>query len=226
MIIAIDGPAGSGKSTVAKIVAQRLGYQYIDSGAMYRAVTHAWLEQKFSNPQTCSSGITEQEYDEQILNEILMDFDFAFDKEKVFLHAKDISEAIRQNIISQNVSYIASFAIVRTALVALQRQLASKQSVVMDGRDIATVVFPDAESKIFLTASAEVRARRREKELSQKGESLDFDKLLEEIKQRDHLDSTREISPLKKASDAVEISTDDLSIDEVVEKILCLKAKV
>lgn len=219
MKIAIDGPAGSGKSTVAKLLAEELDFQYIDTGAMYRAVTFAWMQKKYPNPNTCGSGLTDEEHDENLLKEVLANFDFKFEKSKVFLNDKDLSEDIRKNIISQNVSYIASFAVVRNALVKLQRKLGESCNVILDGRDIGTVVFPDAELKIFLTASPEIRAKRREKELLEKGEQVDFEKLLEEIKERDHQDSTRDISPLKKADNALEILTDGMAIQEVVTEI-------
>lgn len=212
MIIAIDGPAASGKSTVAKLVARRLAYLYIDSGAMYRAVTFEWLRR-----------IKTKSTDDFIkLEDLLSTMDIRFEEngKKIYLNYEDVSDAIRANEVSKNVSYIASFKNVRDKLTNIQRSMASGQNVIMDGRDIGTVVFPHAEIKIFMTASAEVRAKRRLKDLQDKGENIDLDSLIKEIETRDKLDSERAISPLCKAPDAIEINTDNLSIEEVVE-IIC-----
>lgn len=211
--IAIDGPAGSGKSTVAKLLAAKLGYCYIDSGAMYRAVTLIWLEN--------TKGLKSNS-DENILKQILDNYDYVFDGDKVTANGRDISKEIRTNNVSQNVSYVASFIEVRNKLVELQQKMAKTQNVVMDGRDIGTVVLPEANLKIFMVASAEVRAQRRVAQLQDQGELLDLEQLIKDIELRDKIDSERTHSPLIKADDAVEIKTDNLSIDEVVEAVLNL----
>ncbi len=212
VVIAIDGPAASGKSTVAKLVASKLGYLYIDSGAMYRAITLEWLKRYGSK----------SENDAERLLEILSKFNLRLEdnSKSIYLNNENISEAIRANQVSNNVSYIASFKEVRERLVEMQRKIASNRSVVMDGRDIATVVFPDAELKIYMVASPQVRAERRLKDLELKGETVDLKTLVEEIEARDKQDSERSESPLRKASGAYEINTDGLTIEEVVNKIL------
>ncbi len=212
VVIAIDGPAASGKSTVAKLVASKLGYLYIDSGAMYRAVTLEWLN-KYGNKSAD---------DRARLLDILSNFDLRLEdnSKRVSVNGKDVSEAIRANQVSNNVSYIASFKEVREKLVEMQREIATDRSVVMDGRDIATVVFPDAELKVYMVASPRVRAERRLKDLEAKGETVELETLVKEIEARDRQDSERSESPLRKASGAYEINTDDLTIDEVVNKII------
>jgi cytidylate kinase len=223
-IIAIDGPAASGKSTVAKIIADQLGYLYIDSGSMFRVVTFFWLE--YLNAHKLSIDKTNNITNSQILDQILanLKIDLEENSKKVFGNGRDLSVEIRNNTISQHVSYIASFTQVRSKLLLLQRELAQKSNVIMDGRDIGTVVFPEASLKIFLTASPEVRAQRRFNELARRGEQVDLMALVEEIRQRDKLDSTREIAPLKKAEDALEIDTDNLTINQVAEKIISLSS--
>ncbi|MBT6843760.1 MAG: (d)CMP kinase [Candidatus Melainabacteria bacterium] len=213
--IAIDGPAGSGKSTIAKRLATELAYIYIDSGAMYRAVTLAWLENLSGKPQQSNADL-------QLIEKILEDSDFEFNGDKVIINNQDCSKEIRSNKVSQNVSYIASFPLVRDKLVAMQRKMAETINVVMDGRDIGTVVFPDAKLKIFMIASAEIRAERRAAQLQEQGEEVDLEQLIQEIKLRDKIDSERAHSPLVKADDAVEINTDNMSIDEVVKAVLNL----
>ncbi len=212
VVIAIDGPAASGKSTVAKLVASKLGYLYIDSGAMYRAITLEWLRRYKEK----------SEDDKARLLEILSNFNLRLENnsKSVYLNNEDISEAIRANQVSNNVSYIASFKAVRDTLVEMQREIAANESVVMDGRDIATVVFPEAELKIYMVASPQVRAERRLKDLKTKGETVDLETLVKEIEARDKQDSERSESPLRKASGAYEINTDAMTIDEVVNKIL------
>jgi CMP/dCMP kinase len=221
-IIAIDGPAASGKSTVAKIIAGKLGYLYIDSGAMFRVVAFLWLE--YLNSHSVNVDKTNNNFNEKILKGILdnLEIDLQDNSNKVLVGSRDLSNVIRTNIISQHVSYIASFGQVRSKLLILQRNLAKKNNVIMDGRDIGTVVFPDASTKIFLTASPEIRAKRRFQELSARGETVNLDELIEEIKERDKLDSTRDIAPLKKADTAYEINTDNLSIEQVADKIIDL----
>lgn len=212
VVIAIDGPAASGKSTIAKRLAKELGYTYIDSGAMYRAVTLVWLRSHIEAEPKQSQAETQ-------LETILQDFDFEFDGDKVIINGQDCSQEIRSNKVSQNVSYIASFVQVRDKLVDLQRQMSESKNIVMDGRDIGTVVFPNADLKIFMVASAKVRAERRAAQLKAQGEEVDVEELVNEIKKRDELDSKRQHSPLIKAQDAIEICTDDLSIEEVTDMI-------
>jgi CMP/dCMP kinase len=211
-IIAIDGPAASGKSTIAKLLAQSLGYLYIDSGAMYRAVTCKWLEAKQNNPDL---------EDLILLSQILetIEIELLDNSKQIFINGEDYSSVLRTNTVSNNVSYIASFEIVRKKLVELQRKIATGTSVVMDGRDIGTVVFPQADYKFFMVASPEVRASRRLKELKSRGEEIELETLVQQIKDRDKTDSEREISPLIKASEAIEINTDQLSIEEVLQSL-------
>lgn len=226
MIIAIDGPAGSGKSTIAKMLAEKLKFQYIDTGAMYRAVTFAFidkLEQK-NDFSLSEKLVNKEQHEKQIVNELLGTLKIELDGSKVFLNSEDISAQIRTPLVSANVAEVAAMAAVRENLVEQQRELGLRRDCVMDGRDIGTVVFPNAELKIFLTASAEVRARRRLKEFTAQGANIVFDDLVAEIKDRDRKDMEREVSPLMKADDAIEINSDDLSIEEVLEKISSLAA--
>lgn len=215
LIIAIDGPAGSGKSTTARFVAQKLKYIYIDTGAMYRAVALAWLE----------SGL---EYEETLINSLMEEIKIELKQgpqgQIVLLNSRDVSKEIRQPEVTKYSSPISAFAYVREKLVALQREIGKDGAVVMDGRDIGTVVFPDAELKIFLVAKVEARAERRRKEMLTKGIEEPLETIIEAIKTRDNNDSTREISPLRKAEDAIELDTTELSIDEqckfVIDKAL------
>jgi CMP/dCMP kinase len=213
MKVAIDGPAASGKSTVAKIIADKLDFMYIDSGAMYRAVTLTWL---------AKTNADKSNADEEILADIIAEIkiEFTGNGKALLINGKDQSKEIRSSLVSQNVSYVASFEVVRTALVEKQRELSKGNNVIMDGRDIGTVVFPDAEVKIFLDASAETRALRRIEDLKKLGEESNLQVLIEEIKQRDELDSKREIAPLIKAKDAIEIITDNKSINDVSQAIM------
>lgn len=207
-IIAVDGPAGAGKSTVSKIVAARLSYTYIDTGAMYRAV--GW---KFAQ-----SG---KDFSEKILQEIVAQIDIKLDAAaKVFVDGEEVTTAIRTPEISRLASDVSKFGFVRQKLTELQRQMARRGKVIMDGRDIGTEVLPNADLKIFLTASLEERARRRFEELRTKGEQVDLQKIQQEIFQRDKQDSEREIAPLKQADDAILLDTSNLTIEQVAEKIL------
>ncbi len=215
MNIAIDGPASAGKSTIAKKVAEKLGYIYLDTGAMYRTLTYAAL----------STG--GDLHDEEALNKLLQGIRISFstagnEMQHVFLNDEDVTELIRSDEVTQNVSLVASFAKVREEMVARQKSIAQSGGVVMDGRDIGTVVLPDAEIKIFMTATAEERALRRYKENTAKGMSASLEELTEDMKRRDHLDSTRKISPLKKADDAIILDSTHLDIDEVVKRILSI----
>src|SRR5699024_8519871 len=210
--VAIDGPAAAGKSTVAKIVAERLGYVYVDTGAMYRAITL----------KVCEQGISLD--DEDAINELVKHTSVTLKNENgiqlVLLDGKDVSDAIRNQQVSQAVSKVATYRAVREALTEKQIAMAEHTSVVMDGRDIGTAVIPQAEVKIFLIASAEERAQRRHEENIKRGYPSTFDSIVEEIKARDKQDYEREISPLTKAKDAYELDTTSLSIEEVARKII------
>ncbi|GAB6098463.1 (d)CMP kinase [Halanaerocella petrolearia] len=212
LTIAIDGPAGAGKSTVAKSVADKLGYIYIDTGAMYRAITFKALQ----------IGIDLESKDDlvELAKKTEVTFTKKGEQEQVLLDKDDVTKEIRTNQVSSHVSLVAQVEGVRNELVKAQRRLATRCGVVMDGRDIGTVVLPDADVKIFLTASVEERTRRRYQQLEEQGEKVDFDHLKEEIIKRDKLDRNREVGPLKKAKDAIEVDTTDLVVDEVIDKII------
>ncbi len=208
--IAIDGPAGAGKSTIAKIVAKKLGIEYLDTGAMYRAITLKALRLGINLEN-------ESEY------EFIYSTKIDFDNGKLIMDGEDISEAIRSLEVTNNASLVSSFGNVRTEMVEQQRKLSGVKAVIVDGRDIGTVVFPDAELKVFLIASPEVRAMRRMKEREEKGVNTStLEETIAEINARDFKDSTRAISPLKKAEDAIEVDTSNMDIDAVVERIICL----
>ena len=206
--IAIDGPAGAGKSTIAKKISAELGYVYVDTGALYRAI----------GLYAIRSGVPEQteQYVVPLLPEIRVELKFIDHMQRVFLNAEDVSEAIRQNEVSMAASNVSAIPAVREFLFALQQQIARENNVIMDGRDIGTVVLPHADIKIFLTASPEERAKRRHLELLQKGQEVDFDTLLQEIIERDHNDSTRAIAPLKKAEDAIAVDTSGNSLEDSI----------
>ena len=209
MIIAFDGPAGSGKSTVAKIISEKLGITYLDTGAMYRAVTLYFLENNVDFN------------DENQVKINLEKIELEFINDKLYLNNKDVSVQIREKNVNDNVSFVSAIRIVREKMVDLQRKMSGKKSVVLDGRDIGTVVFPNADYKFYITASVDVRARRRYEEELEKGISnLSFDEVKKSMENRDYIDSNREVTPLRKADDAIEIDTSDMSIDEVLEKIL------
>lgn len=203
-IIALDGPSGSGKSTIANILSKKLNISYLNTGSMYRALTLYFLE----------NGITNEE---QIQLDFLQNIKIDINEDRVFLNGKDVSEEIRNKIVTENVSWVSSIPLVRKYLVDLQRKISENKSIILDGRDIGTVVFPKAKYKFFLVASSEVRAKRRY-------EQNEIDKSLEEIQKdiekRDYIDSHREISPLKKAKDAIEIDSSNLTIDETIDEIL------
>ncbi|WP_078546044.1 (d)CMP kinase [Litchfieldia alkalitelluris] len=212
--IAIDGPAAAGKSTVAKIIAKKLSYIYIDTGAMYRSLTHKAIQLDVN-----------LENEEKLIN-ILLDTKIELkpfeNGQLVFVDGEDVTEAIRSNIVTNSVSIVAKHRLVREEMVARQQQFASDGGVVMDGRDIGTHVLPNAELKVFLLASVEERAVRRHEENISKGIESYLENLKEEIAQRDKLDSEREVAPLKKAEDAIEIDTTSLSINQVVDQIMNL----
>lgn len=214
MKIAIDGPAGSGKSTVSKLVAERIGFLYIDTGAMYRAVT--WLA------KTKNLSLE----DESVCRRVLAQYPISLKKQansyQVYVGEQEVTEEIRDPQITEDVPRIAGIPVVREEMLRLQRELAAEQNVVMDGRDIGTRVLPDAEVKIFLIASIEERAKRRREELTAKGYTIDFQQLKEELSSRDRQDSERTISPLKMAEDAELIDTTDMQVDDVVERIIAI----
>ncbi|WP_430608044.1 cytidylate kinase [Enterococcus sp. AZ170] len=209
--IAIDGPASSGKSTVAKILAKKLGYIYCDTGAMYRALTYLAITKNIDFE------------DEKALVDLCLEHRISFEQTEkeqlVFIDGAQVTEAIRQPDVTNAVSIVAKHGAVRAKMVELQQMIGRAGGVVMDGRDIGTAVLPDAEVKIFLVASVIERAQRRYKENQEKGISTDFETLKKEIEQRDYLDSTRKVSPLKQAVDAIKIDTTGMGIEEVVKAI-------
>ncbi len=214
LIVAIDGPAGSGKSTSAKLVAQKLGYLYIDTGAMYRAVTFLAIK---------NDVLKNKEAVIDIAKNSNIDLRFIEGETHVSVDGQDITDEIRTQEVNLNVSEISKIEDVRKALVDKQRDLAKKKDgVVMEGRDIGTIVFPNADLKVFLTASIDQRASRRTKEYEEKGLKVSLEDIKNNIQQRDRLDSTRNVSPLVKASDAVVVDTSNVTIDQQVEKILKL----
>lgn len=206
--IAIDGPAGAGKSTIAKKVSAMLGYIYVDTGALYRAVALFRLENSLDKNELIAK-----------LRECHIELKFIDGIQKVYLNGKDVSEDIRQNSVSMVASETSAIPEVREFLFELQKKIASENCVIMDGRDIGTVVLPDADVKIYLTASAEERANRRFRELQDKPDCPDYDTLLAEIIQRDKNDMSRPVAPLKKADDAFEVDSTLMSLDETVQKI-------
>ena len=210
--IAIDGPAGAGKSTIARRLAKELGYYYVDTGAIYRTVAY------FMD----LLGISPKDVDgvERYIDELTIEIEY--DEEGVqhmIMNGMDVSGDIRTQDISQKASLVSAHAVVRDVLLDMQRNVAKKHNVIMDGRDIGTVVLPKADVKIFLTAAAEVRAKRRYDELIAKGQKADLNTILKEIQQRDYQDSHREIAPLKQAKDAVLVDTSELDIEGVVATI-------
>ncbi len=215
IIIAIDGFSACGKSTTAKEAAKALGYRYIDTGAMYRAVTYYFLEHHISltNPKEIAKA----------LEEIKITFQLnAQGVSETFLNGLNVEKKIRKMRISENVSEVSAIKEVRAAMVEQQRKLGKERGIVMDGRDIGTVVFPDAELKIFLTADIMIRAIRRQQELLEKNEMVPLDEIVANLKKRDEIDSTRVESPLIKASGAIEIDTTHVTIEEQVDKLLLL----
>ena len=215
--IAIDGPAGAGKSTIAKAVAAKKGYIYVDTGAMYRAMALFILRNGIDPEDAAAISAKCTEADITI--------EYRDGAQGVLLGGENVNDYLRTPQVSDMASRTSVNGDVRRKLVELQQQLARRQNVVMDGRDIGTVVLPDAQVKIFLTASVEVRAGRRYKEMNEKGEEADLEAIKAQIKERDERDMNREISPLKQAEDAVLVDTSDMSIDEVVERILGIVEK-
>ena len=218
MKIAIDGPAGAGKSSIAKLVAKKLSFVYVDTGAMFRTVAYYFLSQ--GKDPSDAEMVTEE------CEKISICIEYKDGAQHIFLDGTDVSTEIRQEEVGKNASVVAKNQAVRNRLLALQRQMAEKQDVIMDGRDIGTVVLPDAQVKIYLTASASVRAERRYKELVEKGETCNLKKIEEDIIARDEQDMNREIAPLKQAEDAVLVDSSYMTIEEVVDKIIEIVEKV
>ena len=210
--VAIDGPAGAGKSTIARRLAAELGYRYVDTGAIYRTVAYfmdLW-------------GVSPKDVDgvNRYIDELTVEIEYDEDGlQHMFMNGMDVTKDIRTQDISQKASLISAHACVRDMLLDMQRELAEQNNVVMDGRDIGTVVLPRATVKIFLTASPEVRAKRRCDELSAKGQKVDYNKVLKDIQQRDYQDTHREIAPLKMSRDSIKVDTSDMTIEEVLEKL-------
>ena len=203
-IIALDGPSGSGKSTIANLLAKKLKISYLNTGSMYRALTLYFLENNIKKSD---------DFDKNILENINIDIN----KDKVFLNGEDVSKEIRDKEVTENVSWVSSMPEVREYLVEMQRNISNNKSIILDGRDIGTVVFPNAKYKFYLTASSYVRAKRR---FDQNEIDKSFEEIKEDIEKRDYLDSHREISPLKKADDAIEIDSSDLTIAQTIDKII------
>ncbi len=211
-VIAIDGPAGSGKSTTARLVAKKLRFMYLDTGAMYRAVTLKALRRKVD--LSCEQQVVD------LLQDTRLNLVLANGRFQVLLDDEDVTRKIRRLRVSQQVPTVAALPAVRKWLVALQRTFGKHGRIVADGRDIGTVVFPNARLKIFLTASLEERARRRLRDFARSGENIDLEQVIAELKARDEMDSTRAASPLTKASDAIELDTTHLSIEQQVNFIV------
>ena len=211
--IAIDGPAGAGKSTVAKPVARQLGYVYIDTGAMYRAIAWKVLQEGAQGDEQQMIAVAQRTQVTLLPGETT---------QKVLVDNQDVSERIRTPEISNFTSVVAQVGAIRTLLVEMQQQMAKQKGVVMDGRDIGTQVLPDAELKLFLTATVEERARRRFRELTDKNEVVSLEQIAADIAARDHMDETREISPLVQAPDALRIDSSEMTIDEVVQMMIRL----
>lgn len=220
MIITIDGPAGTGKTTVAKAVAEELGYTYLDTGAMYRTLTYGIITQGI-DPDDKEAIVS-------FLKTATVSIKSHFAEKRYYLNDIDVTDKIRTSAVTGLVSKVSSYPFVREKLVAIQREIAKGLNVVMEGRDIGTVVFPNAPVKVYLDASPEVRAERRHGEIKQKNPSdpVTLSTVLEDINKRDAFDASRDISPMRPAEDATIIDTSTLSIDDVVSRIITLKEKV
>lgn len=210
-IVAIDGPAGVGKGTIANLVAEKFGFLNVDTGAMYRSVTLAMLRQNI--------GIEEEEKIKKLLSEITIELKEENGEEIVLLNGEDVSEAIRTKEVNAFISGVSALRIVRNKMLELQRKIAEGQEVVMEGRDIGSTVFPNADVKIYLDATVEERANRRLRQNKEKGIEMSYEEVLESVKKRDLIDSTREVSPLRKADDAILIDCTELSQDKLSNKV-------
>ena len=208
LVIAVDGPAGAGKSTIAKIIADKLNINYIDTGAMYRAVTYKVLQNNIDTT------------DEQAIIEVAKASEIDFKDNNIYLDGKILKEEIRTPEVSNNVSYVAQIKEVRYLMVDVQREIGNRSSVILDGRDIGSYVFPNADYKFFLNASPEERGERRYKELVKKGYETTLEEVIKDVIRRDEIDSNREFAPLVKADDAIEIDTTGKSIEGVVEDVI------
>ena len=216
--IAIDGPAGAGKSTIAKRLAKELGYQYVDTGAIYRTVAY-FLDLWGISPKDID-GVS------RYIDELTVGIEYDEDGvQHMIMNGMDVTDEIRTQDISQKASLVSAYAIVRDMLLDMQRDVAKHYNVIMDGRDIGTVVLPKADVKIFLTASAEVRARRRTDELTAKGQKADYEKILKEIQQRDFQDTHREVAPLKMCRDSVKLDTSDMNVEQVIAEMKAIIGK-
>ena len=216
--IAIDGPAGAGKSTMAKRLAKELGYQYVDTGAIYRTVAY-FLDLWGVSPKDID-GIT------RYIDELTIGIEYDEDGlQHMIMNGMDVTDDIRTQDISQKASLVSAHAIVREVLLDMQRDVAKQYNVIMDGRDIGTVVLPKANVKIFLTASAEVRAKRRTDELTAKGQKANYNQILKEIQQRDYQDTHREVAPLKLARDSIKVDTSEMDIEQVIAEIKAIVGK-
>jgi CMP/dCMP kinase len=216
-VVAIDGPAGAGKSTVARALAQRLGYTFLDSGALYRA--GAWAARRRGIAWSDGHGLG------QLIHDLDIRFDGGADASHISVDGEDVTNEIRRPEISEGASQVSAFSEVRQGLLALQRRIGANRRVVAEGRDMGTVVFPDARAKFFLTAPIEERARRRALELAESGRPQDFGVVLAEMRLRDQRDSTRAVAPLRRAEDAIEIDTGGLQPDEVVSRMAAVVRK-
>ena len=214
MNVAIDGPAGAGKSTIAKAIAKKLGYVYVDTGAMYRAMALFFLRSNISKDDEAKIS--------SVVDDINVSIKYEDGAQHVILNGEDVTGLIRTEEVGNMASATSVYGPVRTKLVALQQELAKTTDVIMDGRDIGTVVLPNADVKVFLTASVECRAKRRYDELVAKGQEADFNQIAKDIEERDYRDSHREIIPLKQADDATLVDSSNMTIDEVVDTIINL----
>lgn len=213
--IALDGPAAAGKSTIAKLVAAKLSMIYVDTGAMYRAITYKYLQNNKDDDFT------------NLINNTTLSLTYDAEKgQRIILDDQDVTDYLRENDVTNNVSYVASKEQVRSFAVEQQQELASKKGIVMDGRDIGTVVLPNADLKVYMIASVEERAERRQKDNELRGIDSNIEQLKEEIETRDNYDMNREISPLKKAEDAVELDTTGKSIETVTNEILAMVEQI
>ena len=211
-IVAVDGPAGSGKGTITKIVGEKENLVYIDTGALYRCVTLSMLRKNV--------GLEDLEKIQEILNTIDIEFKQEEDQKKVYLNGEDVSKEIREIAVNKFVSQVSHVVIVREAITELSRKIAKGKQVIMEGRDIGTNVFPKADVKIYLDASPEERAKRRQKQNEEKGINIPFQEIIENIKFRDNNDKTSPVAPLKQAEDAVYIDSSDMTIEEVAEEVI------